>query len=106
MTRPPASRATLPLQTALAENSTLSGLMHRLRESNARYAAIRDLLPAGVAEQVNPGKLDDLGWALVVPSGAAAAKLRHCLPTLEAALGASGWPPVAIRIRVVSRPKP
>lgn len=102
MSRPTLSPATLPIDAALDRNEALSGLMHRLHESNARHAAIRHLLPAALAQLVRPGPLDDSGWALLVPSGAAAAKLRQCLPALDKALRSSGWPEVSIRIKVVA----
>lgn len=94
--------ATLPVGTALDRNETLGGLLRRVQESNARYAAVRPLLPAGLAGLVRPGPLDDSSWALLVPSGAAAAKLRQCLPTIAAALHAQGWADVSMRVKVVA----
>ena len=49
---------------------------------------------------MRPGPIDDAGWSLLVPSGAAASKLRQLLPELQAALKAEGWPQTPLRIRV------
>ena len=38
--------------------------------------------------ELRPGPLDEAGWTLLVPGGAAAAKLRQLRPALEAALNA------------------
>jgi hypothetical protein len=51
---------------------------------------------------VRPGPLDDDGWALLVPHGAAAAKLRQQLPALVEALEAAGWPQRTLRVRIVA----
>ncbi len=87
---------------ALGRSETLSGLLRRVQDSNARYATVRSVLPEGLASLVRPGPLDDSTWALLVPSGAAAAKLRQCLPALVQSLKASGWSEVSIRIKVLS----
>jgi hypothetical protein len=91
---------TLPLSEALSRSTTLDGLLQRVRDSEARWAAVRGALPAPLAAQVRPGPLDDEGWTLLVPSGAAAAKLRQCLPHLQAALQAQALPPRTLRVKV------
>jgi len=96
------SPGTLPLGSALDRSVPLSQLLLRLRESNARFAAIRNRLPPALQQQVRPGPLDEQGWSLLVSNGAAASKLRHLLPTLEAALLAQGWQGTPIRIKVQS----
>jgi len=58
-------------------------------------------LPAGLAALVQPGPLDETGWTLLVGSGAAAAKLRQCLPRLQQALSSQGWAELAIRVKVL-----
>lgn len=103
MSSPPLPQsATLRLGAALDRSEPLGSLLRRVQESNARYAAVRPLLPAGLASLVRPGPLDDSHWALLVPSGAAAAKLRQCLPTIAAALQAQGWADVSMRVKVVA----
>lgn len=96
------SPGTLPLRSALDRSAPLSNLLQRLRESGARFAAIQDALPPALQRQVRPGPLDEQGWSLLVSNGAAASKLRHLLPTLEAALLAKGWQRTPIRIKVQS----
>ena len=94
-------RLTLPMSDALSQNASLASLLKRVHESNARYLAVRGHLPAGLAAQVQPGPLDETGWTLLVSSGAAAAKLRQCLPKLQQALSSNGWADVAIRVKVM-----
>ena len=98
----PLSPGTLPLGRALDQSAPLSQLLQRLRESSERFAAIREQLPAALQQQVRPGPLDALGWSLLVPNGAVAAKLRYLLPTIEATLRAKGWQVTPIRIKVQS----
>lgn len=85
---------------ALRSNETLGSLMQRLQASRQRMACIAPLLPAALRSAVQPGPLDDEGWALLVAHAAAAAKLRQMLPQLAAELLAQGWPDVPIRLRV------
>lgn len=95
-----AHAGTLALGDALGQNQALTNLLQRLQESQARLAAIGRLLPEALRPQVRPGPLDDAGWSLLVPNGAAASKLRQLLPELHAALLQQGWPSMPIRIRV------
>ena len=95
------SRATLPMADALSQSTSLASLLKRVHESKARYEAVRDQLPGGLAAQVQPGPLDETGWTLLVGSGAAAAKLRQCLPRLQQALSSQGWGDVPIRVKVL-----
>ncbi len=103
MSRQTPSPATLPVGAALDRSETLAGLLRRVHESNARYEAARAALPAGLAAAVRPGPLDDSGWTLLVPSGAAAAKLRQCLPAVASSLAASGWEERSIRVKVLGQ---
>ncbi len=91
------------MSDALARSEPLGRLLQRLRESQARFDAVRGVLPAGLRDCVRPGPLDDEGWALLADHGAAAAKLRQLLPRLELALRAKGWQGTAIRVRVQPR---
>ena len=99
--RPGADR-TLPLADALARSEPLGALLRRLQDSQARWAAARSVLPTPLASLVRPGPLDDESWTLLAPSGAAAAKLRQCLPQVQAALNAQGLPSRALRVKVRS----
>ncbi len=96
--------AALPIGEALARSDMLAHLQAMLRESNARFEAIRPLLPAALAAQVRPGPLADDGWALFANSPAVAAKLRQCVPNLVSALQQRGWQGNAIHIRVQPPP--
>jgi len=98
----PSSPGTLALGAALDQNQTLGRLLQRLQESRARFAAIREMLPDTLRDQVRPGPLDDAGWSLLAPSGAAASKLRQLVPALETRLHEQGWQPTPIRIKVQS----
>ncbi|MBS0449391.1 MAG: DUF721 domain-containing protein [Proteobacteria bacterium] len=86
---------------ALARSTPLELLRERIRESNARYEAIRVVLPAALAAHVRPGPLDDTGWSLLAANAAVAAKLRQLQPRLEAVLREQGRPVAAIRIKVL-----
>lgn len=90
----------LRVDRALGDNAALGRLLQRLQDSRARFAAIRELLPDALRPQVRPGPLDDAGWTLLVPGGAAAAKLRQLQPLLADALRARGLPVAAIRVRI------
>jgi hypothetical protein len=93
----------LTLATALHRSEPLTGLLQRMRESQARLAAIAGLLPPGLQGEVRAGPLDDSAWVLLVGHAAAAAKVRQMLPTLQDALAAAGWPGPAIKIKVLPR---
>ena len=90
----------LPLQDALARSAPLALLQNRLRESNARFETLRDLLPPALAQHLRPGPLDAEGWTLLAANNAVAAKLRQLQPRLEAALLDAGWPLRTLRIKV------
>lgn len=95
--------AALPIGEALANSAPLARLQALLRDSNARLEAIRPLLPAALAAQVQAGPIGEDGWALIASSPAVAAKLRQWLPRLEMELAQHGWQGSGIRIRVQSK---
>ena len=66
----------VPLTAALQGSEPLAGLLHRIRQSQARLDAIAPLLPPALRQAVRPGPLDDTGWSLLVANSAAAAKLQ------------------------------
>ena len=88
------------MATALQGSEVLTSLMQRLQLSRARWQAIAVLLPEGLLDAVQPGPLDEKGWSLLVAHAAAAAKLRHMLPQLQAELVARGFQALPIRLRV------
>ena len=100
MNRPTPPRLSLPMADALAQSASLTHLLQRVRDSQARWRVLQAELPQGLAGQVSPGPLDEAGWTLLARSGAAAAKLRQSLPHLQTHLAAAGWPDVPIRVKV------
>ena len=98
----PTSPGTLALGAALDQSQPLARLLQRLQESRARFAAIRELLPDTLRDQVRAGPLDEISWSLLVSNGAAASKLRQLVPALEAMLISQGWQATSIRIKVQS----
>jgi hypothetical protein len=91
-----------PLAQALDSSAALARLRERLRESDARHAAIRDALPEGLRAHVKPGPVDEAGWSLLAANAAVAAKLRQLVPRLDAVLREKGFQAIPTRIRVQS----
>lgn len=85
---------------ALARHDTLAGLLQRVRDSRTRLAAIQPVLPPGLREAVEAGPLDETGWILLVKHAPAAAKLRQCVPQIEAALAAAGFEARVVRVKL------
>ncbi|MFZ2649864.1 MAG: DciA family protein [Burkholderiaceae bacterium] len=71
-----------------------------MRESSARFDAIRPHLPAALAAHSKPGPLDDAGWSLLAANPSVAAKLRQLQPRLEQILQERGYQVSSIRIKV------
>ena len=97
---PPVTPDALRLEQALQRSEPLVRLGQLLRDSNARFDAIRPCLPAALAPHVKPGPVDELGWSLLAANASVAAKLRQLQPRLEAVLLERGWEISAIRIKV------
>jgi len=100
--RGPTRSTALTIDQALSGSEMLARLSSLLRESKARYAAIRPLLPEALAAHVRPGPLDDEGWSLLAANAAVAAKLRQMKPRLEDALHERGWQRSPIRVKIQS----
>jgi hypothetical protein len=92
----------VPLASALGQNDSLSSLLRRLRESEARLATVQACLPALLRSAVRPGPLDDESWTLLVGNASTAAKLRQLVPALESSLNDAGWPARALRVKIMS----
>jgi hypothetical protein len=90
------------LAGAIERSDSLTGLGRRLAESNARFAAIRDVLPPELAAQMRPGPIDDEGWSVLASNAAVAAKLRHWLPRLTQELRSRSFRELPIRVRLRS----
>lgn len=102
--RSPLPKLGMPMADALAGSATLGGLLQRIDASARRLHDARAALPAGLAAHLTAGPLDDSSWTLLAHSGAAAAKLRQCIPAVQQRLQQQGWPEVLIRVKVhVSR---
>ena len=92
----------LTIEAALHRSAPLAHLQQLMRDSNARFDAIRPDLPALLAPHVRPGPVDEQGWSLLAANAAVAAKLRQLQPRLEDRLRDRGWQVSAIRIKVQS----
>jgi hypothetical protein len=90
------------IEEALGRSEPLARLQQRMRDSNARFEAVRSVLPATLAAYVKPGPVDADGWSLLAANASVAAKLRQLLPRIENMLKTSGWEGTAIRIKVQS----
>ena len=99
---PPVTPDALRLKQALQQSAPLALLQQLMRDSNARFDAIRPCLPAALAPHVKPGPVDDAGWSLLAANASVAAKLRQLQPRLEDVLRERGWPVSAIRVKVQS----
>lgn len=90
----------MPIARALDGNDTLAALLARIDSSCRRWQAARGAVPAALAAQIEPGPLDDDNWSLLAASGAAAAKLRQCLPAIEQTLLEQGHRALKTRVKV------
>jgi hypothetical protein len=90
------------LLQASEDSPTLAGLAARARDAKARLDAVRDLIPAEMRAAVQAGPAEGSAWCLLVHGSAAAAKLRHLAPALQARLRARGWDVQTLRIKVHS----
>lgn len=90
-----------PIAAVLRGSPALVRLGERLRDSQARFDAIRAALPGPMAQHVKPGPVDDEGWSLLAANPAVAAKLRQLAPRLQAILAARGWGSAPIRIKIL-----
>lgn len=99
---PPVTPDALRIEQALQQSAVLGRLQVLMRDSNARFEAIRVGLPAGLAPHVRPGPVDEAGWSLLAANASVAAKLRQLQPRLEDILRERGWELSAIRVKVQS----
>jgi hypothetical protein len=100
---PPVTPNALPIEEVLLRSAPLARLQLLMRDSTARFDAIRPHLPNSLAPQVKPGPVDELGWTLLAANASVATKLRQLQPRLEDALKARGWQVSAIRVKVQPR---
>ena len=91
----------ISLEQAAQTSPMLSKLVGQAREANARLKAIESLLPPGLREAIQPGPIDGATWTLLIKNAAAANKVRHLLPALEAHLRTKGWAVERIQLKVL-----
>jgi hypothetical protein len=90
----------LRIEEAISRSTPLARLQHLMKESQARLAVVRSVVPSALGAHLKPGPLDEDGWTLLVANAAVASKLRQLLPRIQDALRARGMQVTAIRIRV------
>jgi hypothetical protein len=90
----------LSIAEALRGSAPLASLRDALRESSARFDAIKPALPGALAAHVKAGPVDADGWSLLAANGSVAAKLRQLTPRFEILLRAAGWTATTVRIKI------
>lgn len=90
----------LRIAQVLQQSAPLARLQLLIKDSNARFDAIRACLPNTLVAHVRPGPVDELGWSLLAANASVAAKLRQLQPRLEEVLRERGWQIATIRIKV------
>lgn len=88
------------LEQAATESPVLASIVGLARESADRLRCVQPLLPVGLRAHVQAGPIEGDTWCLLVKNSAAAAKLRHLLPSIEAHLRTKGWNVTRIRLKV------
>ena len=99
---PPVTPPAQSITEALRGSAPLARLRDALRDSNARFEAIRPALPGLLAKHVKPGQVDAEGWSLLAANGSVAAKLRQLAPRFEDLLREAGWSMTTVRIKVAN----
>jgi hypothetical protein len=103
--RPKPSVATpsaLSIGEALHGSAPLARLREALRDSGARFDAVRPAIPRTLLAHVKPGPVDSEGWSLLAANASVAAKLRQLAPRLEELLREGGWTVCNVRIKVAA----
>ena len=98
---PPVTPPAQSITEALRGSAPLARLRDALRDSNARFEAIRPALPGLLSTHVKPGPVDAEGWSLLAANGSVAAKLRQLTPRFEDLLREAGWTMATVRIKIV-----
>jgi len=101
--KPIPAAVAVPIAAALRASAPLGRLSERLQLSNALFAAVAPIIPAGLAGGLSAGPVDEEGWSLLCANAAIAAKLRQLVPHLEQRLRDVGQPVAAIRVKVQPR---
>jgi hypothetical protein len=77
-------------------------LREALRDSGARFDAVRPAIPRTLLAHVKPGPVDAEGWSLLAANASVAATLRQLVPRLEELLREGGWAMCSVRIKVTT----
>ena len=97
---PSVTPSALSISAALQASAPLARLRDALRDSDARFEAIRPALPRTLVPYVKAGPIDAEGWSLLAANASVAAKLRQLRPRLEDLLREAGWSVPTVRIKV------
>lgn len=97
---PPSTPSAQSIGEALRASAPLVKLREALRDSNARFEAIRPVLPPALVAHVKPGPVDAEGWSVLAANASVAAKLRQLKPRFEDLLRDGGWAVTSVRIKV------
>ncbi len=92
------------VQDATRQAPTLARLIERASQSSQLLKSVESVIPEALRTAIQAGPLEAGQWCLIVNNSATAAKLKHLLPTVQAALLAAGAPVSAIRLKVLSAP--
>lgn len=94
----------ISLQDAANASDTLLALSKRIALSKACFEAVSASIPAGLRGSLVAGPTEQVAdvteWCMLVPSSAAASKLRQMLPELLLRLQAANLDVKKIRIKV------
>jgi hypothetical protein len=103
MSKPtPTTPNALSITEALHGSVPLARLREALRDSNARFEAVRPAIPRPLQAHVKPGPVDADGWSLLAANASVAAKLRQLAPRLEDLLREGGWSKCTVKIRIAA----
>ena len=90
----------ISVQQAAQDSPTFARLSSLAADSTARLRSVQFLIPFALRTTIKAGPIDGSVWCLILESSAAASKLRHLLPALEAHLRSKGWDVQSIRLKV------
>jgi hypothetical protein len=94
----------ISLQDAVNASETLFLLSKRIALSQACFKAVVASIPIGLRAAIAPGPIEQTAenteWCLLVPSSAAASKLRQMLPNMLVCLEKAGLRVSTIRLKV------
>jgi hypothetical protein len=84
---------------AIAESTTLAGLLARMDDSKRCLDLVLKHIPLGLHTSVSPGPLSEGEWCLLISNASAVAKLKQLVPTMIATIQLSGIAVQSIRLK-------